>query len=86
SQYNVNQKINLNEGTFSDVGGLRSNVSIAFDVVIENAKGGLRDDYIIGNSTDNELWGNKGNDTLLGREGNDTLYGGLGNDILFGDD
>lgn len=86
SQYNVDQKINLNEGAFSDVGGLRSNVSIAYDVVIENAKGGLKDDYITGNSADNCLEGNEGNDTLLGREGNDTLYGGLGNDILFGDD
>lgn len=86
SQYNVDQKINLNEGAFSDVGGLRSNVSIAYDVVIENAKGGLKDDYITGNSVDNCLEGNEGNDTLLGREGNDTLYGGLGNDILFGDD
>lgn len=86
SQYNVDQKINLNEGAFSDVGGLRSNVSIAYDVVTENAKGGLKDDYITGNSVDNCLEGNEGNDTLLGREGNDTLYGGLGNDILFGDD
>lgn len=86
SQYDVDQKIDLNEGAFSDVGGLRCNLSIAYDVVIENAKGGLKDDYIIGNSADNCLWGNKGNDTLLGRGGNDTLYGGLGNDILLGGD
>lgn len=86
SQYNVNQKINLNEGAFSDVGGLRSNISIAYDVVIENAKGGSQNDYITGNSADNCLWANQGNDILFGQEGNDTLYGGLGNDMLFGDD
>lgn len=86
SQYNVDQKIDLNEGAFSDVGGLRSNISIAYDAVIENAKGGLKDDHIIGNSVDNCLWGNQGNDLLLGGEGNDTLYGGLGNDTLKGDD
>lgn len=86
SQYNVNQKINLNEGAFSDVGGLQCNISIAYDTIIENAKGGLKDDHITGNSADNCLWGKKGNDTLLGREGNDILYGGSGHDFLYGDD
>lgn len=86
SKYNVDQRIDLNEGTFSDIGGLRCNISIAYDAIIENAKGGLKDDHITVNSADNCLWGEKGNDTLLGREGNDTLYGGDGDDFLYGDD
>ncbi|HGN2348749.1 TPA: M10 family metallopeptidase C-terminal domain-containing protein [Proteus mirabilis] len=85
SQYNVNQVINLNEGSFSDIGGLRSNISIAYKTIIENAIGGSGHDTIIGNSANNELLGGDGNDTINGGLGNDHLYGGMGNDILYGD-
>ncbi|MCE1685442.1 M10 family metallopeptidase C-terminal domain-containing protein, partial [Enterobacter hormaechei] len=44
SGFSQNQRINLNEGAFSDVGGLKGNVSIARGVVIENAIGGSGDD------------------------------------------
>ncbi len=85
SLYTVNQVINLNEGSFSDIGGLRSNISIAYKTIIENAIGGKGDDTIIGNSANNELIGGDGNDTINGGLGNDHLYGGMGNDILYGD-
>ena len=85
SLYTVNQVINLNEGSFSDIGGLRSNISIAYKTIIENAIGGSGHDTIIGNSANNELLGGDGNDTIKGGLGNDHLYGGMGNDILYGD-
>ncbi|MFV9086109.1 M10 family metallopeptidase [Proteus mirabilis] len=85
SLYTVNQVINLNEGSFSDIGGLRSNISIAYKTIIENAIGGSGHDTIIGNSANNELIGGDGNDTINGGLGNDHLYGGMGNDILYGD-
>ncbi|HIH4927393.1 TPA: M10 family metallopeptidase C-terminal domain-containing protein [Proteus mirabilis] len=95
SLYTVNQVINLNEGCFSDIGGLRSNISIAYKTIIENAIGGKGDDTLIGNPFDNNLrggdgndlfYGGAGNDLLYGGSGNDVIYGELGNDVLFGDD
>ncbi|CNK34606.1 metalloprotease [Yersinia frederiksenii] len=73
SGYSQNQKINLNELSFSDVGGLKGNISIAADVCIENAIGGRGDDEIRGNSVDNRLAGGLGADHLWGKEGNNTF-------------
>ncbi|HCT9100822.1 TPA: M10 family metallopeptidase C-terminal domain-containing protein [Proteus mirabilis] len=86
SLYTVNQVINLNEGCFSDIGGLRSNISIAYKTIIENAIGGKGDDTLIGNPFDNNLIGGDGNDLFYGGSGNDVIYGELGNDVLYGDD
>ncbi|HBC6260241.1 TPA: M10 family metallopeptidase C-terminal domain-containing protein [Proteus mirabilis] len=86
SLYTVNQVINLNEGCFSDIGGLRSNISIAYNTIIENAIGGKGDDTLIGNPFDNNLIGGDGNDLFYGGYGNDIIYGELGNDVLYGDD
>ncbi|ALN74360.1 M10 family metallopeptidase C-terminal domain-containing protein [Aureimonas sp. AU20] len=80
SLYTQNQVIDLRDGSFSNVGGLVANVSIARGVVIENALGGAGDDRIIGNAADNVLRGNAGNDILIGGGGNDTLDGGAGMD------
>lgn len=63
-----------------------NNVTIAFNVDIENAKGGQGDDLIIGNALDNKLWGNASSDVLKGDDGEDTLYGGDGHDMLYGGD
>ncbi|EIW7379216.1 M10 family metallopeptidase, partial [Salmonella enterica] len=60
SGYWQNQRINLNEGSFSDVGGLKGNVSIARNVTIENAIGGKGNDIIVGNDADNILKGGDG--------------------------
>ena len=67
SGFTQNQKINLNEASFSDVGGLVGNVSIAKGVTLENAIGGSGNDLLIGNSVSNELKGGAGNDILLRR-------------------
>ncbi|WP_263262737.1 serralysin family metalloprotease [Pseudomonas sp. RIT-PI-S] len=85
SGYTNNQKINLNEGSFSDVGGLVGNVSIAKGVVLENAIGGSGSDLLIGNSAANELRGGAGNDLIYGGAGADKLWGGTGADtFVFG--
>lgn len=86
SQYRDDQKLDLNQGNFSDVGGLRSNVSIAYGTIIENAISGSGNDTITGNDIDNYLYGNEGNDILFGHKGSDTLYGGEGSDALYGDE
>ncbi|WGL98942.1 M10 family metallopeptidase C-terminal domain-containing protein [Arsenophonus sp. aPb] len=76
SGYFQRQRINLNEGAFSDVGGLKANVSIAKGTVIENVIGGYGNDTIVGNDAANNI---------KGGAGNDTIYGGLGADRLWGD-
>ncbi|RMQ87865.1 hypothetical protein ALP97_04850, partial [Pseudomonas salomonii] len=66
SGFTQNQKINLNEASFSDVGGLVGNVSIAKGVTIENAFGGSGNDLIIGNNAVNVIKGGAGNDIIYG--------------------
>lgn len=73
SGYRSNQTINLKAGSYSDVGGLRGNVSIARGVVMENAIGGSGDDALIGNDVDNRLTGGAGGDRLRGGGGADTF-------------
>ncbi|OOG15425.1 serralysin family metalloprotease [Pseudomonas sp. C9] len=82
SGFTQNQKINLNEASFSDVGGLVGNVSIAKGAVIENAIGGSGSDLLIGNGAANELKGGAGNDILFGAGGADKLWGGTGSDTF----
>lgn len=86
SGFSQNQRINLNEKSFSDVGGLKGNVSIAAGVTIENVIGGAGNDVLIGNAADNLLQGGAGNDVLFGGAGADHLYGGAGKDtfVYFG--
>ncbi|HHL2559674.1 TPA: M10 family metallopeptidase C-terminal domain-containing protein [Yersinia enterocolitica] len=61
--------INLAAGSFSNVGGLTGNISIAYGAIIENAVGGRGDDNIIGNDVDNILTGGYGADQLWGKNG-----------------
>jgi len=84
SGYSNDQRIDLREGDFSDVGGWRSNVSIAYGVTIEDAIGGSGSDTIIGNGAANLLDGGSGNDSLFGEAGSDTLRGVAGDDQLDG--
>lgn len=85
SGFTQNQKINLNEGSFSDVGGLVGNVSIAYGVTVENAVGGSGNDLLIGNAKANSLFGGAGDDILYGGGGGDRLVGGEGADtFVFG--
>lgn len=82
SGFSHEQRVNLNEQSFSDVGGMRGNVSIAKGVTIENAIGGSGDDIIIGNKVSNDLRGGNGGDVIFGGEGADILFGGGGRDIF----
>ena len=82
SGFSQNQKINLTAGSFSDVGGMTGNVSIAQGVTVENAIGGSGNDLLIGNSADNVLKGGAGNDIIYGGGGADTLWGGTGSDVF----
>lgn len=52
---------------------------------IENIKGGVGNDLIIGDDQDNVLNGNGGDDTLIGGGGNDTIHVGVsGSSVIFG--
>lgn len=82
SGYKQDQQISLKAGTFSDVGGLKGNVAIAYGVTIENAIGGSGNDLLVGNEAANTLKGGEGNDRLYGADGADILWGGKGNDVF----
>ena len=78
-------RIDLAPGSYSDVGaGMKKNVGIAYDVVIEDATGGSGNDEISGNSAANHLVGGDGADELYGLRGDDRLEGGAGDDYLAG--
>ncbi len=64
SGYSQNQVIDLHDGTFSSIGGLTGNVSIAFNATIENAIGGSGADSISGNAVSNALTGGAGADNF----------------------
>ena len=75
SGYAGDQRIDLRQEAFSDVGTLEGNVAIARGVVIEDAAGGAGDDAVRGNAADNALAGGAGSDLLFGGAGDDVLYG-----------
>lgn len=76
--------LDLREGRFSSFDAT-NDVAIAYDTVIENARGGGGNDKIIGNNAKNKLFGNDGNDKIVAKGGRDVLNGGAGNDRLDGD-
>lgn len=86
SGYSTNQTISLVAGTYSNVGYMTQNVSIAFGCTIEKAIGGSGDDIITGNEVGNTLDGRVGSDQLFGGAGGDILIGGDGADLLNGGD
>lgn len=65
--------IDLRQGSFSSVGGMMGNVSIAVGAVIENAIGSQYADFIRGSSGDNRFSGGGGADHIDGGLGTDTL-------------
>lgn len=73
SGFSQRQTINLRAQSYSDVGGLKGNVSIAKGVILENAIGGSGDDHIIGNEVGNRLRGGVGADRLRGGGGADVF-------------
>ena len=74
SGINAAQLIDLRPETYSNVGGLTGNLTIARGTVIENATGGNGNDTLIGNSANNHLNGNAGADTMIGGTGDDVYY------------
>lgn len=78
------QRIDLNEGAFSDMAGYVGNISIAYGAIIEAAIGGHGDDLLRGNAVSNRIEGRNGADTLDGGAGDDTLVGGQGADLIEG--
>lgn len=75
SGWSMAQIINLEAGSFSNVGGGTGNLAIAYGATIENARGGGGADTIYGNDSDNVLLGGAGNDTFYGSAGDDTING-----------
>ncbi len=73
SGFSQDQNINLKAESFSDVGGLKGNVSIAKGCTIENAVGGAGRDTLMGNEAANRLKGGLGADRLRGGGGADTF-------------
>ena len=82
SQYSNDQRIDLHEGSYSDVGGKIQNIGIAFGVKIEEAIGGSGKDTLIGNQLNNYLDGGGGVDTLRGELGDDTYLVDQAADIV----
>jgi len=80
SGFSQQQIINLNPGTFSNIGGKIYNISIALNVSIENAVGGSGDDYIYGNAVENRIHAGAGHDRIQGGYANDYIDGGQGID------
>lgn len=85
SGYATDSRVDLAPGGFSSVGGLISNLSIAYGATIENAVGGAGNDTIFGNAAANRLQGSGGTDLLDGAAGIDTMVGGAGNDVYRAD-
>lgn len=84
TDFDLDQLIDLNAGSFSNLYGQNGNIAIALGVTIENAASGAGNDTLIGNDAANELRGNAGNDQLDGGAGDDVLLGGVGNNKLNG--
>ncbi|MDI9229664.1 M10 family metallopeptidase C-terminal domain-containing protein, partial [Serratia bockelmannii] len=82
SGYSQDQRININEGAFSDVGGLKANIAIAYGAQIENIIGGSGADILVGNALNNTLKGGAGNDIIYGAGGADQLWGNAGADTF----
>ena len=64
SAFSTAVTLDLQEGRYSDI-GLSENIGIAFDVVIENAKGGNGADKLIGNAVANTLTGGADKDSFV---------------------
>jgi serralysin len=90
SGYATASRIDLNQGAYSDAGGMTGNVAIAFGALIENAVGGSGADVVIGNAAANRIYLQAGgDDEARGGGGNDGVYFGrayTSADTVFGGD
>ena len=69
----ADQRVDLTEESFSDVGGEIGNMAIARGTVLENVVLGSGDDEIVGNAADNVFIGGGGDDVMDGGAGRDTV-------------
>lgn len=83
---NTAGRINLNGGTFSDLGSRIESLGIAVGTVIENLRLGAASDTALGNAANNTIEAGLGADSVDGGAGNDALMGSFGNDTLLGGD
>jgi serralysin len=81
SGFTQDAMIDLRDGAFSSVAGLRSNIAIAYGTLVQEAIGGSGDDVLVANDAGNRLAGGDGDDVLIGGKGFDILDGGAGFDI-----
>ncbi len=65
SAFSSAQVLDLRDGYYSDVEGLRGNLGISVGTIIENAYSGSGDDTLIGNSANNHFRGGAGIDTVV---------------------
>jgi hypothetical protein len=72
SGFSEQSTINLNPGTFTSAHGMKNNIAIAMDTVIEKAIGGAGNDRFTGSVANNIFVGSKGDDTIDGGDGIDT--------------
>jgi Ca2+-binding RTX toxin-like protein len=79
----TSSRIDLREGQYSDIGTIRNNLAITFGTVIEDAIGGVGNDFLTGNQAVNLLKGGAGHDSLTGGAQGDMLIGDAGNDSYF---
>lgn len=76
-----NRVIQLNLGvTSAQVINPNLTLTLAGVAILENVRGGARNDSLTGNALANEIHGGAGNDRLAGGEGDDLLVGGEGDD------
>ncbi|MCZ4270086.1 M10 family metallopeptidase [Tritonibacter mobilis] len=84
----TNDRIDLNDESFSDVAGRIGNLGIARDTVIENVITGSGNDTITGNEVGNEIHAGNGTDIISGGAGDDTIFGGADaldlRDVVYG--
>ncbi len=80
TNHTADESIDLREGTWTTWNGVEQSLRIAYDTVIENARGGSGNDTLRGNEVANLLIGNAGNDTLRGGGDKDVVRAGAGND------
>jgi hypothetical protein len=89
SNFTKNQVINLSQGEFCDLSfnnnwSAKKHLGIAFNAIIENAKGGSGADQITGNNYKNNIQGNSGDDIIDGGSDYDiATYSGNFSDYTF---
>lgn len=74
--------INLNAGTFSSTVAGYNNISIAYNVTIEQVITGAGGSTVTLNSAGDTVFGGSGNDTITEGSGNDHINGGDGTDVV----